>query len=172
MLRMLRNELYKARKDEKIALMATYYGTAKRLSEQSASLQGRSVLSWRIALEELAKEILKDKNLKTVIRYGTMGKLPGVNAPLENDFIATVLDVGERDKPDANDLWTLNEPWILGEQKVPVQMLPGAWSVGSAMKPITCLVFGRLVAIDSSNAKSSTSERGALKLQVHAALPQ
>ena len=117
-------------------------------------------------------EILKDKNLKTVIRYGTMGKLPGVNAPLENDFIATVLDIGERYKPDANDLWTLNEPWILGEQRVPVQMLPGAWRLGAVTEPVSCLVFGRLIAIDSSNAKSSTSERGALKLQVHAALPE
>ncbi len=172
MLRTLRNDLYKARKEEKIALMATYYGTAKRLSEQSASLRGRSALSWRVALEELSKDILKDKNLKTVIRYGTMGKLPGVDAPLENDFIATVLDIGERDKPDTNDLWTLNEPWILGEQKVPVQMLPDAWRLGAAMQPTTCLVFGRLIAIDSSNPKSSTSERGALKLQVHAALPE
>jgi hypothetical protein len=172
MLRMLQNELYEAPKDKKIALIGDYYGTAKKLSEQSASLRGRSASIWRKELENIAREILKDNNSKTVMQYGPIGKLPGINASLENDFIVTVLTVGERDEPDSNNLWTLNEPWLLGEQKVSVQMLPGAWRLGSATVPTTCLVFAKLIAIGSSNAESSTVERGKLTLQVHAALPE
>ena len=172
MLRMLKNDLYEAPKDTKVAMIGDYYRTAKKLSEQSASLRGRSASIWRKELENIAREILKDNNSKTVMQYGPIGKLPGINASLENDFIATVLDIGERDEPDSNNLWTLNEPWILGEQKVSVQMLPGAWRQGSATVPTTCLVFGRLIAIGSSNAESSTVERGTLTLQVHAALPE
>jgi hypothetical protein len=106
------------------------------------------------------------------MQFGPIGKLPGINASLENDFLVAVLKISERDEPDSNNLWTLNEPWILGEQKVSVQMLPGAWRVGSATVPTTCLVFGRLIATGSSNAESSTMERDALTLQVHAALPE
>ena len=172
MLRMLQNELYEAPKDKKIALIGDYYRTAKKLSEQSASLRGRSASIWRKELENIAREILKDNNSRTVMQYGPIGKLPGINASLENEFIVTVLTVGKRDEPDSNNLWTLNEPWILGEQKVSVQMLPGAWRLGSATVPTTCLVFGRLIAFGSSNAASSTVERGTLTLQVHAALPE
>ncbi|MCY2977345.1 MAG: hypothetical protein NTU79_01605 [Planctomycetota bacterium] len=172
MLRMLQNELYEAPKDKKIAMIGDYYRTAKKLSEQSASLRGRSASIWRKELENIAREILKDKNSKTVMQYGPIGKLPGISASLENDFLVTVLNIGERDEPDSNNLWTLNEPWLLGEQKVSVQMLPGAWRLGSATVPTTCLVFGRLIATGSSNAESSTMERGTLTLQVHAALPE
>jgi hypothetical protein len=172
MLRMLQNELYVVPKDKKIAMIGDYYRTAKKLSEQSASLRGRSASIWRKELENIAREILKDNNSKTVMHYGPIGKLPGISAASENDFIVTVLNIGERDEPDSNNLWTLNEPWILGEQKVSVQMLPGAWRVGSATVPTTCLVFGRLIATGSSNAESSTTERGTLTLQVHAALPE
>ena len=172
MLRMLQNDLYGASKEMKIAMIGDYYRTAKKLSEQSASLRGRSASIWRKELENIAREILKDNNSKTVMQYGPIGKLPGINAPLENDFLVAVLKIGERDEPDSNNLWTLNEPWILREQKVPVQMLPGAWRVGSATVPTTCLVFGRLIAIGSSNAESSTTEPGTLTLQVHAALPE
>ena len=172
MLRMLQNDLYEVPKDKKIAMIGDYYRTAKKLSEQSASLRGRSASIWRKELENIAREILKDNNSKTVMQYGPIGKLPGVTASSENDFVVTVLDIGERDEPDANNLWTLNKPWILGEQQVFVQMLPGAWRAGSATVPTTCLVFGRLIAVDSSNAESSTNERGTLTLQVHAALPE
>jgi len=106
------------------------------------------------------------------MQFGPIGKLTGINASVENDFLVTVLNIGDRDEPDSNNLWTLNEPWILGEQKVSVQMLPGAWRLGSATVPTTCLVFGRLIAFGSSNAESSTVERGTLTLQVHAALPE
>ena len=172
MLRMLKNDLYEAPKDKKVAMIGDYYRTAKKLSEQSASLRGRSASIWRKELDNIAREILKDKNSKTVMQFGPIGKLTGINASVENDFLVTVLNIGDRDEPDSNNLWTLNEPWILGEQKVSVQMLPGAWRVGSATVPTTCLVFGRLIAGGSSNAESSTTERGTLTLQVHAALPE
>jgi hypothetical protein len=171
-LRMLQKDLYEVPKDKKIAMIGDYYRTAKKLSEQSASLRGRSASIWRKELENIAREILKDNNSKTVMQYGPIGKLPGIKEASENDFIVTVLNIGERDEPDSNNLWTLNKPWILGEQKVPVQMLPGAWRAGSATVPTTCLVFGRLIAIDSSNAESSTLEPGTLTLQVHAALTE
>jgi hypothetical protein len=172
MLRMLQKDLYEVPKDKKIAMIGDYYRTATKLSEQSVSLRGRSASIWRKELENIAREILKDNNSKTVMQYGPIGKLPGIAAASENDFVVTVLDIGERDEPDSNNLRTLNKPWILGEQKVTVQMLPGAWRAGSATAPTTCLVFGRLIASDSSNTDSSTMEQGALTLQVHAALPE
>ena len=129
-------------------------------------------MRWRTALEELAPEIINDNNSKTVMQLGPIGKLPGINASLENDFVVTVLRIDESDQPDPSSLWWLNEPWNFGEQQVSVQMLPGAWSENTEMEPTNCLVFGRLVAIDSSNAESSTSERGTLTLQVHAAIPE
>jgi len=171
-LRMLRNDLSNVPEDKKDAMMAAYYSTAKKLSKQLASLRGRSVSRWRKALEDLASEILKDNNTRMVMQNGPIGKLPGINASSENDFVVTVLTIDAWDKPDPSSLWSLNEPWILGEQEVSVQMLPGAWSSGSAMEPTNCLVFGRLTAIDSSNAESSTIKRGTLTLQVHAAMPE
>jgi hypothetical protein len=171
-LRRLQNDLSDVPADKKDAMMAVYYNTAKKLSKQLVSLQGRSALRWRTALEDLATEILKDNNTKTIIQGGPIGILPGINASSENDFVATVPTIGERDQPDSGSLWSLNKPWILGEQQVSVQMLPGAWSSGSEMEPTDCLVFGRLIANDSSNAESSTTEQGTLTLQVHAAMPE
>ncbi|MFY8199107.1 MAG: hypothetical protein ACOVLE_00445, partial [Pirellula staleyi] len=115
MLRMLKNDLYEAPKEMKISLIGDYYKVAKILSEQAASLRGRSAVIWREALEKIAVEILEDNNSKTVMKYGAIGKLPGVGACSVNDFVVTVLTIGEEDEPDSRNLWTLNEPWILGE---------------------------------------------------------
>jgi hypothetical protein len=172
MLRRLQDDLSDVPADKKDAMMAAYYGTARKLSKQLASLRGRSISRWRTALEDLATEILTDDNSKTVMQLGPIGKLPGINASSENDFVVTVVRIGELDRPDSSSLWVLNDPWILGEQQVSVQMLPGAWSTSTEMEPTNCLVFGRLVAIDSSNAESSTIDRSTLTLQVHAAMPE
>jgi hypothetical protein len=171
-LRRLQDDLSDVPADKKDAMMATYYNTAKKLSKQLALLRGRSVLRWRTALEDLATEILEDDNSKMIMQLGPIGKLPGINTSSENDFVVTVLRIDQSDQPDPSGLWSLDEPWNFGEQQVSVQMLPGAWSASTEMEPTNCLVFGRLVAIDSSNAESSTSERGTLTLQVHAAIPE
>jgi len=172
MLRMLRNDLYEAPKEMKSSLIGDYYKVAKILSEQSASLRGRSAVIWREALEKIAVEILKDSSSKTVMKYGPIGKLPGIGKSTVNEFVVTVLTIGEEDEPDWRNLWTLNEPWILGEENVPVQMLPGAWRGGTGILPTNCLIFGKLTDLGSSNAESSTDKRGKLTLQVHMALPE
>ncbi len=171
-LRRLQNAWSDVPADKKDTTMAAYYNTAKKLSKQLASLRGRSLLRWRAALEELASEIINDHNSKMVMQLGPIGKLPGINASSENDFVVTVLRIDESDQPDPSSLWALNEPWNLGEQQVSVQMLPGAWSANTEMEPTNCLVFGRLISIDSLNEESSTIERGKLTLQVHAAIAE
>lgn len=172
MLRMLKNDLYEAPKEMKISLIGDYYKVAKILSEQSASLRGRSAVIWREAIEKLAVEILKDNNSKTVMKYGPIGKIPGISISTADDFVVTVLTISKEDEPDSKKLCTLNEPWILGEENVPVEILPGAWRKGTQALPTTCLIFGRLTDGGSSNADSSTYKRGKLTLQVHMALPE
>ncbi len=172
MLRMLKKDLYEASKEKKISLIGDYYKVAKILSEQSASLRGRSAVIFRELLEKIAVEILKDSSSKTVMKYGPIGKLPGIGPASVNDFVVTVLTIGEGDKPDSRNLWMLNEPWILGEEDVPVQMLPGAWRKSIWTVPKTYLIFGRLIESGSSNSELSIDNRGKLMLQVHMALPE
>ena len=162
-LRSLQQELYSAPKTEKGPMIAKYYETAKALAQQTESLSGPSATVWRKELETLSREILKDKNCKTVMQFGPLGKIPGVESAKVGDLVVTVLDVSEGDSPKADSDWQLSKPWTLGKARIPVLMKSGAWRQGAANPPTTCLVFGKLVSVELDES---------LQLHVFAALPQ
>ena len=144
-------------------MIAKYYEIAISLAHQTESLSGPSATVWRKELETLSREILKDRNCKTVMQFGPLGKIPGVEPAKVGDYVVTVLDVSDVDSPQSDSVWQLNKPWSQGNAEIPVQMLPGAWRQGAAVPPTTCLVFGKLV---------SAKLQGSLQLHVFAALPQ
>lgn len=162
-MRSLQQVLYSVPKTEKGPMIAKYYETAKSLAQQTESLNGPSATVWRKELETLSREILKDRNCKTVMQLGPIGKIPGVQPAREGDYVVTVLDVSDVDSPQSDSDWQLNKPWTRGDARIPVLMKPGAWSQGAAVHPTTCLVFGKLV---------SAELQGSLQLHVFAALPQ
>jgi len=162
-LRSLQQDLYSAPKSERGPMIAKYYETAKSLAQQSESLSGPSAKVWRKELETLSREILNDKNCKTVMQLGPLGKIPGVELAKVGDYVVTVLDVSDVDSPQADSVWQLSNPWTRGKARIPVLMKPGAWRQGAAIPPTTCLVFGKLVSAELEES---------LQLHVFAALPQ
>jgi hypothetical protein len=174
---------YGTPKDKQIPLIKEYYGTAQQLSEQASLLKGRSAGVWRKELESLALEVLADKSFKAVMQRGPIGKLPGIPAAEEGAYLATVIELGEANEPDANKTWTVQEKWKGADGEFAIDVLPGAWRVGSANLPALCLVLGRIVRHDAnatsvenasdSNPESTTASNTSeeLRLQVHALLP-
>jgi hypothetical protein len=162
-LRSLQQDLYSAPKTEKGPMIAKYYEIAISLAQQTESLSGPPAKVWRKELETLSREILNDKNCKTVMQFGPLGKIPGVEPAKVGDYVVTVLDVSDVDAPQADSDWQLSKPWTRGKAQIPVLMKPGAWRQGAATPPTTCLVFGKLVAGELEES---------LQLHVFAALPQ
>ena len=162
-LRSLQQDLYSAPKTEKGPMIAKYYGIAISLAQQTESLSGPPAKVWRKELETLSREILNDKNCKTVMQFGPLGKIPGVEPAKVGDYVVTVLDVSDVDAPQADSDWQLSNPWTRGKARIPVVMKPGAWRQGAAIPPTTCLVFGKLVSGELEES---------LQLHVFAALPQ
>ena len=162
-LRSLQQDLYSAPKTEKGPMIAKYYEIAISLAQQTESLTGPPAKVWRKELETLSREILNDKNCKTVMQFGPLGKIPGVEPAKVGDYVVTVLDVSDVDAPQADSDWQLSNPWTRGKARIPVLMKPGAWRQGAATPPTTCLVFGKLVSGELEES---------LQLHVFAALPQ
>lgn len=136
-LRSLQQEWYSVPKAKRGAMIAAYYGSAKQLAQQTESLSGPAATVWRRELESLSREILKDKNCKTVMQLGPLGKIPGIKAATLGDYVVTVLTLDNSEQPKPT--------WLFGDKKIPVQLRPGAWKNGSATTPTDCLIFGKLV---------------------------
>jgi len=154
LMRSMQEDLYSAPKAEKGAMIARYYENAKVLARQTESLRGPAATVWRKELESLAREILKDKNCKMVMQLGPAGKIPGVKAAIEGDYVVTVLHVSASDVPEPNGVWQLTQPWTQGNAKISVQMRPGAWRNGAAVPPTNCLVFGKLISSEPSEPEA------------------
>ena len=151
-------------KSDRVKMVGEYNSAITQLSEQAAELKGRSATIWRKELETIAREILVHPNVPTVIQRGPIGKLPGIPEASNGDFIATVVKIGEENKPTPNASWSLNETWSTGKIEIPIEIMPGAWRAGAATLPKTCLLFGKLVANEASHLD--------IVLKVHAVLPQ
>lgn len=163
-LRTLQKEWNNTPKADHVKMVGEYNSAITQLSEQAAELKGRSATIWRKELETIAREILVHPNVPTVIQRGPIGKLPGVPDASNGDFIATVVKIGEENKPTPNDSWNLIETWSMGKVEIPIEIMPGAWRASAATLPKTCLIFGRLVANEASQPN--------IVLKVHAVLPQ
>lgn len=163
-LRTLQKEWSNTSKADQVKMVGEYNSAITQLSEQAAELKGRSATIWRKELETIAREILVHPNVPTVIQRGPIGKLPGVPEASNGDFIATVVKIGEENKPTPNDSWNLMETWSTGKVEIPIEIMPGAWRVGASTLPKTCLIFGKLVANEASQLD--------MVLKVHAVLPQ
>ena len=150
-----------------VKMVGDYYSEMRRLSAQSAELKGRSASVWRKELESISREILSHPFIPRAVERGAIGKLPSVPAVRPDDFIATVITIGDDNKPMPNASWILQEKWSSGTADIRMEILPGAWRAGAATLPATCLVLGKLVAIEASETDSSTAV-----LKVHSLLPK
>ena len=151
-------------KAERSTMLQEYSEAIRQLSEQASQLKGRSAAVWRKDLEKIAREILAHANIPKAIQLGAIGKLTGVPPASTNDFIATVMTLGDGEDPKPNAPWSLGERWPSHQGDLQVEVLAGAWRPGTTNLPATCLVFGQLV-------ESETPESG-LILRVHLILPQ
>ena len=173
-LRTLQKEWNNTPKSDQAKMLGEYYSEVRQLSEQAAELKGRSASVWRKELESISREILSHSHLPQVIQLGALGKLPSVPAARPDDFIATVITIGDDNQPMPNASWILQEKWSSGTTDIPVEILPGAWRAGSIRLPTTCLVLGKLVASEASEMAPSTGEaiQTSVVLKVHSLLPK
>ena len=157
-----------------VKMVGNYYSEMRRLSEQSAELKGRSASVWRKELESISREVLSHPHIPRALQRGAIGKLPGVPVSSLDDFIATVITIGDDNEPMPNTSWILQEKWSSGTIDIRIEILPGAWRAGSTMLPATCLVLGKLVASETSEMDPSTGEAipTTVVLKVHSLLPK
>lgn len=166
-LRTLQKEWNSTPKSDQAKMVVEYYSEVRQLSEQAAELKGRSGNVWRKELESISKEIHSHSHIPRAIQLGALGKLPGVAAARPNDFIATVITIGDDNEPMPNASWILREKWSTDAADIRIEILPNAWRAGAATLPATCLVLGKLISIDASETDSST-----VVLKVHSLLPK
>ena len=157
-----------------VKMVGNYYSEMRRLSEQSAELKGRSASVWRKELESISREVLSHPHIPRALQRGAIGKLPGVPVSSLDDFIATVITIGDDNEPMPNTSWILQEKWSSGTIDIRIEILPGAWRAGYTMLPATCLVLGKLVASETSEMDPSTGEAipTTVVLKVHSLLPK
>ena len=163
-LRTLQQEWETTPKAERSKMLQEYCAAIRQLSEQASQLKGRSAAVWRKDLEKIAREILAHANIPKAIQLGAIGKLTGVPSASTNDFIATIMTLGDREDPKPNAPWSLGERWPSHHGDLPAEVLAGAWRPGTTNLPATCLVFGQLV--------ESEAPGSGLILRVHLILPQ
>lgn len=144
-------------------LVGELNATITRLSQQAAEQKGPSSTIWRIELEAIAREILTHRFIPKAIPLGPIGKLPGIPPALPGDFIATVIEIGDKNSPAQNEPWILKETWSTAISEISIEVMPGAWRVRSTTLPSTCLILGQLIANETS---------GVTVLKIHAILPQ
>jgi hypothetical protein len=148
-------------------MLGEYYSEVRQLSAQAAELKGRSASVWRKELESISREILSHSHIPRAIQLGAMGKLPSVPATRPDEFIATVITIGDDNEPMPSASWILREKWSSGAEDMRIEVLPGAWRAGAATLPVTCLVLGKLEANEASETDLST-----VVLKVHSLLPK
>ena len=148
---------------DRTKMLQVYCASINQLSEQSSKLNGRSANVWRKELEKIAREILANTRISKAIDLGAKGGLTGILPASPDDFVATVITLGEANTPSANATWSLQEPWPSDQGDIPVEVLTGAWRAGSQSLPASCLVLGQLVNSESSESK--------FVLRVHLILP-
>jgi hypothetical protein len=152
-LRTLQQEWETTPKDERSKMLQVYCMTINQLSEQASHLKGRSAAVWRKDLEKIAREILVHPNIPKAIQLGTIGKLTGVPPASTDDFIATVMTLGDGNDPKPNAPWSLQELWPSNKGDIPVEISAGAWRAGTTNQPTTCLIFGQLIKSDTPESK-------------------
>ena len=163
-LRTLQQEWETTPKAGRTKMLQVYCITINQLSEQASHLKGRSAVVWRKDLEEIAREILTHPNIPRAIQLGAIGKLTGVPTASTNDFIATVMILGDGNDPKPNAPWSLQELWPSDKGDLPVEVSAGAWRAGTTNQPANCLIFGQLVTSESPESE--------LVFRAHLILPQ
>lgn len=149
--------------EDRASMVVEFNRTITRLSEQATELKGPASTIWRNELESIAREILIHPKVQKVIQLGPTGELPDIPSAAPGDFIATVIQIGDKNSPAQNAPWILKETWSTAISEVPIEVMPGAWRARLAKLPSKCLILGQLVANETSTGTV---------LKVHSILPQ
>lgn len=145
----------------------------KELSKQSSELTGPSSRTWSKELEAISRKILADSVIPNAMKLIANCGREEIPASVAGDFVATVIEVSDGNMPSQNDKWLLQEKWESDQAPIPIEVLPGAWLPGSSPLPATCLVLGRLLPMEDSDAIATAVPTGTgLVLKVHLLVPK
>jgi hypothetical protein len=157
----------------KMKVLVAIDAKLKELSKQSSELTGPSASIWNKQLETISRKILADSVIPGAIKKIANKARVEIPASKSGDFVATVIAVSDANVPSQDDKWLLQETWESDTTAIPVEVLPGAWRPGSSALPATCLVLGRLLPREDSdaNATDATTDDD-LVLKVHLLVPK
>ncbi|MCY2985498.1 MAG: hypothetical protein NTY15_17870 [Planctomycetota bacterium] len=174
-LKTLQKEMEKA-SDNKVRMkvLVAIDTKLKELSKQSYELTGPSARAWSKQLEAISRKILADSVIPGAMKKIANKVRAEIPVSKSGDFVATVIAVSDANAPSQDDKWLLQERWESDTVAIPIEVLPGAWRPGSSPLPATCLVLGRLLTMEDSDASGTDSEAtgAGLVLKVHLLVPK